>query len=916
MFGRFVVLGGLGSGGMGIVLSALDPDLDRKVAIKLLRAELGDHARARPLLQREAQVMARLAHPNVVAVYEVGRVGDQPFIAMEMVDGTTLHAWLAERPRGWREIVAMFVAAGRGLAAAHAVGVTHRDFKPENVLIGNDGRPRVSDFGIATRRLDRAPELAEAAPIDVSARHAGVPVGTPAYMAPEQWRGEDTDARTDQFAFAVALWSALYRARPFGGTTTATLRSAVLAGAHARPAQPGRAPRWLLPILARALAAHPDRRWPTLTALLDQLERRAATRRRTGIALAASVTTAALALALAPRPVADPCPAPDVRVAELWGPMRRAAIAQRAAAVDPAYGAQRFLAAARVLDPGLVAWSAMHVAACRATQVDGTQSDHLLDLRMRCLADWLDPSRQVASGLATATTPAEVEAAVHAVAGIPRLERCADARALAATIEQPTRPADRVASEAILAEVKAMMVARRAGQLGLAGRADAVLARARRLGHPFALSRALGVRWRIAISEQDTAGAATLLREQVEVAARAHDDEEAAKSWSFLLQIVGLYQGHPAEAKAMFPAARAAAARAGDPPEVLVHILDNESSVLVENGEYDAALAAIAEAHRVLEAAGARRPGSPLARHLAELAQSAGEVQRVKGQLDAAAASLREALTGWDGLYGPETVEAGAVQLDLAQLLRQRGELADAELAGRASVRIRARAGATPALAMAQSVLSIILADRGRAAEAVALGERAIELARATMPADDATLAELVRNLAEAYAAAGQLTRALALYDEVVATYARTNVTTSNSVAALHGRADLFRRLGRCGAAIPGYREAAARAVGLEGAASADAGRAVRGEGLCLAVLGRSREAIAALERGLAFPTPGTEVDAAQLARGALGRLLAVTGRDRARGKALVKAALARLHAIHATDPLVATLDAWLAAND
>ena len=267
MFGRFVVLDLLGRGGMGVVMEAHDPELDRKVALKLLNPDTaaGDGARLR--LQQEAQAMAQLAHPNVVAVYEVGRAAAQLFITMELVDGTTLKTWLAE-PRGWREVVAMFVAAGRGLEAAHRAGLVHRDFKPENVLIGRDGRPRVSDFGLAAR------ELAAADP-------ALAPAGTPLYMAPEQWSGGAVDARSDQFSFCAALWRAVWGEGPFAGNRTEALRAAVLAGELRTPTRRG-VPRWLGRALVRGLALDPGARWPGLGELLDAIESQEGAKGRAG----------------------------------------------------------------------------------------------------------------------------------------------------------------------------------------------------------------------------------------------------------------------------------------------------------------------------------------------------------------------------------------------------------------------------------------------------------------------------------------------------------------------------------------------------------------------------------------------------------------------------------------------------------
>jgi serine/threonine protein kinase len=203
--GRFVVIGLLGRGGMGVVLSAYDPLLDRRVALKLVRpgafpgvSEVEGRAR----LQREAQAMAKLSHPNVVTVHDVGTVGEQLFIAMEYVDGQTLKAWQSSSPHDWHAVVRMYIASGVGLQAAHAAGLVHRDFKPDNVLIGADRRPRVGDFGLVS--ITRATER-EGTTEPGATRHGAV-LGTPGYMSPEQMRGETSDAQSDQFSFCVALY--------------------------------------------------------------------------------------------------------------------------------------------------------------------------------------------------------------------------------------------------------------------------------------------------------------------------------------------------------------------------------------------------------------------------------------------------------------------------------------------------------------------------------------------------------------------------------------------------------------------------------------------------------------------------------------------------------------------------------------
>jgi serine/threonine protein kinase len=234
--GRYLVLDPLGAGGMGVVYAAYDPELDRKIAIKLLAPSVahGSSSSEGQRLQREARALARLSHPNVVAVYDVGIASAQVFVAMELVEGQTLGAWLSAEPRTWQQVVRCFVDAGRGLAAAHAVGLVHRDFKPDNVLVGRDGKVRVSDFGLAratqpmpgegpsqqegTASASSVPgHEGRSGPQDGSL--TGARAGTPRYMAPEQWLGAATGPWTDQFSFCVALWEALYGELPFAGTT-------------------------------------------------------------------------------------------------------------------------------------------------------------------------------------------------------------------------------------------------------------------------------------------------------------------------------------------------------------------------------------------------------------------------------------------------------------------------------------------------------------------------------------------------------------------------------------------------------------------------------------------------------------------------------------------------------------------------
>jgi len=273
--GRYVVTGCVGAGGMGVVYSAWDPDLDRRVALKVLRPELSAEPSSRARLLREARAMAQLSHPNVVPIHDVGVLGDQVFIAMELVDGVTLRSKF-DPTTPWRTVVNTYLQAARGLGAAHAAGLVHRDFKPDNVLFGNDGRIRVVDFGLVSLDpLELAlPDASDAlrCGLGVAVKTtAGVIFGTPAYMAPEAIRGEMTDARADQFSFCVALFHDLYGVYPHGGTTLAERAEQIARGKIARPvgsAVPDRVYR----VLLRGLSARLLDRYRSMEALANALE--------------------------------------------------------------------------------------------------------------------------------------------------------------------------------------------------------------------------------------------------------------------------------------------------------------------------------------------------------------------------------------------------------------------------------------------------------------------------------------------------------------------------------------------------------------------------------------------------------------------------------------------------------------------
>jgi tetratricopeptide (TPR) repeat protein len=422
--GRYVVLSRVGMGGLGVVYEAYDPDLDRRIAVKLLRQRTreGKAAAAGPeLLQREARSLAKLSHRNVVAVYDVGVLDGRVFIAMEFVAGSTLRTWLGAEPRGWRAVVEAFREAGQGLGAAHHAGLVHRDFKPDNVLVRGDGHVCVTDFGLARAELIAG---ADAPSLLTMESATGGLAGTPAYMAPELWAGSIADARSDQFAFAVSLFEGLCGARPYGGTTLVELREAIVAGTTSELPAPTGVPPWLARAVLRGLSTDPEARFPSMKDMLAALAEPRPVRRGTlltGIAavVAVAAVTPVVLRARADRAAPVPvCRAGDDKVRGLWEEPRRQAVRHAFEATGASYAGQSWSAVDHAIAGFTHDWVAAYTDACEATRVRGEQSEQLLDERMVCL----DQRRKEVAALADAYSHADGKAVDHAVEAAGEIE--------------------------------------------------------------------------------------------------------------------------------------------------------------------------------------------------------------------------------------------------------------------------------------------------------------------------------------------------------------------------------------------------------------------------------------------------------------------------------------------------------------
>ncbi len=502
---RYALIDPLGEGGMGVVWKAYDRVLDRAVALKILHEELLGAVHQERLIA-EARAMARLSHRNVVTVYDAGERDGRTYLAMELVDGVAASTWL-EAGRDWRQVVAVFAAAGEGVAAAHAAGIIHRDLKPANILVGDDGRVLVADFGVAGATSPRA-ALVRGGVTPLTASIAGTPV----YMAPERLAGAPADARSDQFSFCVALFEALHGGRPFDGATIGALHDAMLGP----PAAPARAvPPWLQAVVRRGLAADPAARYPSMRALLAALDRRPR-RRRIVAAGGLAAVGAAVAIAVALRGGAAQAPCDGARhLAGVWDQDARARGRGAFAAADVAWREVE-----RDLDDRAARWAAARVRTCWAIR-DGELDEPAARRQLDCLDGQRRRMKMIVDGAMSGPNP-KLPAAVRS---LPDPESCEDP--------------DRQAADAALTsgqaatDALAAWAALELGQLDEArAAADRAIAGARSAGQPpLLLAGALLVRGRVATAQHDLDQAEVTLTMAADLAAVHGAAELRADAW-------------------------------------------------------------------------------------------------------------------------------------------------------------------------------------------------------------------------------------------------------------------------------------------------------------------------------------------------------------------------------------------------
>lgn len=819
--GRYLLLEKIGAGGMGVVYAAYDPELERRVAIKLLRS--GFEA---DRLVREARAMAKVSHPNVIAVLDVGAEGeDGAFIAMDLVAGTSLDRWLAKSRRSWREIVTAFVEAGRGLAAAHAAGITHGDFKPANVLVGDDGRIRVGDFGLARPAQVHVPPPSSrsgAEPLDATVATMGGIAGTPAYMAPEQLTGRPADARADQYSFCLSIWEALAGERPFDESAGLDSLTEARRSGKIRSAPKAKAPAWVWQVLSRGLAPDPAARHPSMHEVLAALEadpaaRRRRTASRLGVGALVLVLPLGTWLALESRDRA--CSGAAAKLEGVWGNDRRAAVRAAFAALPGASSA----GVEAALDEWTQRWTETREDACRATRVRGEQSDRLLDARMACLDRQLHDASALVSVLERATDGVAKKAA-SAASSLPPPSRCADTATLLAA---PPAPAGK---EDAIARVESMRAEARA--LDLVGRYKDALALA-----SAASTSAATIGWAPLDAETSllTAHVAEFIQswdaaipafERAAWRGLAARDPKLASSARIGLARVAI------DAKADLPAAelRLQEARdlldAVDPPDPGVES-DWYGTLATLRQEQNRLVDAIAASARALELEKPAADADPKDTGYAQLLLNHGGLLYGAEDYEGALAHFKESRERLEKALGQDHPDVAYARVNESAILFVRGRFEEALALQRSALVVleRSMGAESPIVATVRNNVGKSLHALGRPEEAEAAYRASIAALEKGLGSSHPDVARGWVNVSDALAAQGKLEEAFEANEKAVRIHQAAGVTSEESVWALGESATKLRKLGRLEEAEKRARKALAQSIELGGPDSEETGR-------------------------------------------------------------------------------------------
>ena len=878
--GRYVILQSLGFGGMGVIYKAYDQRLHRNVALKILRIPSDakfSAATAQARLEREAASLAQLSHPNVVTVYDVGTFRGNVFVAMELVEGQTLRDWLESKQRSRPEILDVFVAAARGLAAAHEAGLIHRDFKPTNVMIGNDGRVRILDFGLArvANRDDSEPSPAASGatgksgsksgrsvgdmqhgagerPLDAHLTAHGAVVGTPAYMSPEQHDSRGSEARSDQFAFCVTLYQALYGRKPFAGKTSDEIKQNVLAGRLVTPPRNAQVSRWLHRIVLRGLEVDPEKRYPSMNALLVDLHRNV-TRRRRRIALAVIAVVLIGAATLIPMYIgryrSQLCQGGEEQVASVWNQDIARTMKIGFLSTSRTHASETHGRVSNLLDEYGRRWVAAHSDACEATHRRGEQSEQMLDLRMVCLSGKLRRMEALVQALAAEPDAATVDDAIRAALSLPGLESCADVAALTRAYPLPTGEAERRAVKKVEAFLDRIETRLDMGQgIQLLDIAEDARQRADATAYPPVQTRAHLLLAQVQELNDRYKEAEASFQTAARIAAKAHDDESIARAWIDLVNIIGYRQGRIEAAVSVIPFAETAIARADDAAMLHARLAKSLGWLYTMSGQYRKAQVYYERGLEILQ----RRYGAESLE--ATSSRLALSVNYGLAAVFAKQADYAQALAHYERIHdivethvGAEHVYMVSVLGTMAETHSNRGELAAASSHYRRALEIdHANGGmnkATRAALLVKFAQNLLRQDELEEAQQIL--EQALAQRIEVFGTNHQHTAEAMRSIAEVLIQRGA-------YDEAAEVLARTRSIYEATVGTGHQdyatwlvlQAELSALRGQPGKAIELHQQAIAIMKASNGAEHPIAAKAFLGLGGIMRGLGEHGEAL------------------------------------------------------------------------
>jgi len=860
--GRYVVLDVLGQGGMGVVYAAYDPELERKVAIKLVRwagPTDGKGSLGGSRLLREAQALAKLTHPNVVAVYDVGTWQQQSvFVAMEHVEGQTVSCWIQQRwpesPPSWREVLAVMVPAGRGLEAAHAVGIVHRDVKPENVMLSKSGRVTVLDFGLARATEGAEPRLltsggvlaavsgAMQAPLTVT----GSVMGTPAYMAPEQLAGRLTDAQSDQFSYCIALYHALYGVRPFAGDTLQDLTRAVMQGAIDPAPRGSRVPAWLRRVVVKGLATAPSQRYASMTELLAALSHDPA-RRRGRVLVGVGVAGLLGASWWGATQVAasdDPCAAIDGMMTDAWGPSQRAALEQAFRRDAKAYSEQTLAGVGESLDGWAARWVEERQSACEADRVDGGRD---AGLAAACLDERLARTGALVRLLGDADQEM-VAKALTAVQALPEPTECRDAQGWRQSTPVPDDPRARQAVVALrlrMAEVFALSATGR--MQDSVALAETLLGEARALGFGPVIAQMLLVVGGSRTQLGDYAGALPALEEGL-LLARTHGLEqlEADLSSPFVF-LHTTYTGRLELAEWQCRVHEVLVERLGDKPRARARVLLDRARLERQRDRTKEAIALYEEAIALYEQDGSDAPSLVIAY------DNLAAAYVVEERYADADAVLERAQLVAANVLGFDHPHRGNLMVQASRIASARGDHAGAVTKLQAALALYegAYGGQHANIGAVLNGLGLELETIGKPEQAIAALERGVDVVRKTLGPEHRQVGVVQANLGNTLRREGRAQEALVLHQAVRELRQRLDVPPVERYHLTESLADDLRVLGRCEEAEAEYEAALAlrQTVGEHEGVGAAYGQL--GVGLCERQRGQHVAARATLEGAL-----------------------------------------------------------------